>query len=243
MRGKKLCILWIGAHPDDEAQVGGTLAKFAMKGHRVVICVVSKGEKGHVEISPDELAKLRDKEMAEAAKILGAEYYGNLGLPDQEVFVTNELVHQLTEVIREVIPDIVITHWERDYHPDHNNTSIAVTRAVLAAVTPHYKTKTPAHWVQRLYYADTQNGLDFEPDFWIDITDTVEIKLKAFAAHKTQMEFLGLGGRDPLEISRVHARFRGIQANVKYAEAFRSTRRGIFVHAELGYARSLTAPP
>jgi len=243
MGGEKLCVLWVGAHPDDETQVGGTLAKFAMKGHRVVICVISKGEKGHMEIPPDKLAKIRDKEMAKAAEILGAEYYGNLGLPDQEVFVTNEFVHQVTEVIRNVIPDIVITHWERDYHPDHNNTSIAVTSAVLAAVNPSYKTKTPAHWVQRLYYADTQNGLDFEPDFWIDISDTIETKLKAFAAHKTQMEWLGLGGRDPLERARVHARFRGIQANVNYAEAFRSTRRGNYVHAELGYAKSLTVLP
>jgi len=243
MKDRKICILWIGAHPDDEAQVGGTLAKFARSGHRVVICVVSKAEKGHMEIPPDELVKVRDKEMAEAAKILGAEYYGNLGLPDQEVFVTNELVHQLTEVMRQVSPDIVITHWERDYSPDHINTSIAVTHAVLTSQNPCYKTETPGHWVQRLYYADTSHGLDFEPDFWIDISDTIEIKLRAFAAHKSQMEWLGIGGRDPLETARVHARFRGIQANTMYAEAFRSTRRGQFVHAELGYAASLTTPP
>lgn len=241
MTERKRCILWIGAHPDDETQASGTLAKFAKNGHRAVICVVSKAEKGHMEIPPDELVKIRDREMAEAAKILGAEYYGNLGVPDLEVFVTNELVHKITEVIRRVEPNIVITHWERDYSPDHINTGIAVTNAVLATQIPYYKTETPGHWVQRLYYSDTSQGLDFEPDFWIDISDTIEVKLKAFAAHKSQMQWLGVGGRDPLETTRVHARFRGIQAGTMYAEAFRSTRRGQFVHAELGYAASLTS--
>jgi len=243
MSVKKTCIMWIGAHPDDESQASGTLAKFVKNGHRAVICVVSKAEKGSIEIPPDELVRIRDEEMAEAAKILGAEYYGNLGETDLEVSATNELIHKVVKAIRAVKPDIVITHWERDYQRDHISTSKAVSHAVLCANHPIYDPGTPPSRVQRLYYSDTAVGLDFEPDFWVDISDVEETKLKSLAAHKSQLVFMGRGGQDFVEARRIHDRFRGLQVGCKYAEAFKATRRRSFVQAELGLFKSLISMP
>ena len=110
MDSNKLNILWIGAHPDDEAVVSGTLAKAAKKGHKVAICVISKSEKGSVTIPADELVHIREKEMKKAAEILGAEYIGNLGEGDHNVFVTIELIRKIVKTIRQIKPDIVITH-------------------------------------------------------------------------------------------------------------------------------------
>lgn len=242
MKEKKVCVMWIGAHPDDESQCSGTLAKFATNGHRAVICVVSKAEKGSLVIPPDELVPIRDKEMREAAKILGAEYYGNLGETDLEVSATNELIHKIVKAIREVRPDIVITHWERDYQRDHISTSRAVTHAVLCANHPLYDPGISSAIVQRLYYSDTASGLDFDPEFWIDVSDVEEIKLKSLEAHESQVKFMGRAG-DFVEARRIHDRFRGLQVGCRYAEAFKATRRRSFLRAELGPFKSLVRMP
>ncbi|MBM4401387.1 MAG: hypothetical protein FJ045_05490 [Crenarchaeota archaeon] len=158
-----------------------------------------------------------------------------------EVVLTNELIRKIARAIRAVKPDIVLTHWERDYHLDHNTTSQAVTHAVLCACVPRYDPETEAWSPSRLYYSDTMSGLDFEPELWVDISETEEIKLKSFAAHKSQMAWLGRGGADPLEAIRIQDRFRGLQVGCMFAEAFRATKRRGFVHAESGSIRSLSS--
>ncbi len=77
--------------------------------------------------------------------------------------------------------------------------------------------------------ADTIYGIDFEPDFWIDITDTIDIKLEALKAHKSQIgDFLAKHFReDPTEACRSWSRFRGLQVGVKYAEAFKLVRKNL----------------
>ena len=235
MSGQKTCVMWIGAHPDDERHCTGTLHKFVKNGHRAVICAVSKAEKGSIEISADELAKIRDKELAEAARIIGAEYYGNLGEPDLDFYLTGELVHKIVKAIRDVRPDIVITHNEKEKH-DHSTVSKAVTHAIMCANHPCYDPGTPSSFVQRLYYE--AGGSEYEPDFWIDVTNEEEVKLKSLAAHQTQVKFMGLGG-DFLEALKARDRANGMRVHCKYAEAFKACRIPGYIRAELGPSKSL----
>lgn len=137
-----------------------------------------------------EIARTGGREAEEAARVLGATSLGSLGYPDSEAYVTDELVTKVMNLVREAKPDIVFTHFYRDYTPDHVAASEAAVGGVFNASNPGYVTDKPSHKVSRTIYADTIFGLDFEPDFWVDISDTIEIKLRALASHKSQMTFL-----------------------------------------------------
>ena len=71
---EELRVLGIGCHPDDlEILCGGTLARYAAVGHRVIMAVVANGDKGHFEIPPEELARMRAAELAASAALIGAQ--------------------------------------------------------------------------------------------------------------------------------------------------------------------------
>jgi len=91
---------------------------------------------------------------------------------------------------------------------------------------PNIKTESPpCTGTPYLYYADTLAGVNFLPDEYVDISDVLEIKKQMLSMHKSQESWL----KDqyditPLEFMEIIARFRGIQAGCKYAEAFRKVR-------------------
>jgi LmbE family N-acetylglucosaminyl deacetylase len=86
----KMKILAIGAHPDDvEIFCGGTIAKYAAKGHEIVMVSVTNGEIGSKELSCEEIIKIRRKEGEAAAKVIGAEYVW-MGYRDQQFMITND---------------------------------------------------------------------------------------------------------------------------------------------------------
>ena len=223
---RKLSILAIGAHPDDmEIRCGGTLAKYANLGHNVTICYVTSGGKGHATIPPEDLVEIREREASNACKILNVKPLF-LRFEDGEVYLTKELVTSIIDAIRSTKADIIITLPEQDYHMDHINVSIASTNAFFLAGVPHLKTNYPAYKPQKIYYCETTMGLDFIPDFYIDITDSFDIKLKALAEHKSQCEWLKRHHNvDLLQRVKVMAEFRGLQCGTKYAEAFQFVRR------------------
>ncbi len=80
----RLRILAVGAHPDDlEILCGGTLAKYAHLGQKIIMCHVNNGDKGHFEIKSEELVKIREKEAKNSAKLVDAESFC-LNIPDGE---------------------------------------------------------------------------------------------------------------------------------------------------------------
>ena len=104
-------ILAVGCHPDDiEIACGGTLAKYAKAGHKVIYCHVATGSLGHVVIMPEELTKVRYEEVDRSCEILGAEHI-SMGIPDLMVDSKNEdLVRDMVDVIRYARPDMIVTH-------------------------------------------------------------------------------------------------------------------------------------
>jgi len=221
-------ILWVGAHPDDmEFFVAGTLGKYIRQGHKVSICVAARGDKGSHTLSPNEIAKIREEETVEGAKLLGAEFLGILGYPDCEVYFDRDLVGKMVDVIRKAKPNVIITHYDKDYMPDHNAVSQATVAAAFHAGLTNFETQRPPHKPAKVYYSDTLYGLDFDPDFWVDITDTFELKMRALRAHKSQVEDFMPGHflASPEEAAQIWSRFRGLQVGVKYAEAFKLVKR------------------
>ena len=221
-------ILAVGCHPDDlEIACYGTLAKYVKQGHDVAVCHIANGNLGHVVIMPEELGKVRFKEAEEASKIIGASHY-SIDIGDLYVTAENDdLISKLAAVVRDVQPDVVITHNEQDYMNDHMQTYYATFRATFGASCPHYDLNAnPASApLAPMYLMDTVSGAGFLPTEYVDISDVMETKLEALSCHKSQLEWMSEhDGIDFLDFVRTCSKVRGYQCGVKYAEGFRLCR-------------------
>ena len=221
-------VLAIGCHPDDlEIGCYGTLAKYIKQGNDVAVCNVANGNLGHAEIMPDELRNIRLSEAQAAAKLIGATHY-TVDIGDLNVSAeNNELISRLAKVIRDVQPDLIITHYERDYMNDHMQTYFSVFRATFAASCNHYDLNAhPASApITPLYHMDTLTGVDFLPTEYVDISDVIELKMEALSFHQSQLKWMmEHDGIDFMDMVRTCSKSRGYQCGVAYAEGFRLNR-------------------
>jgi LmbE family N-acetylglucosaminyl deacetylase len=216
-------ILAVGAHPDDlELLCAGTLALYSKKGHEVFMCHICDGNKGSMVYSSEELVKIRRREAIESAKLIGAKSIWG-GISDGEVVLDLKSRIKVIDVIRQTNPDIVITHHPNDYHSDHINTSRLVFEAIYLANLKLWETSFPASdkLPPYLYYMDTLSGIHFIPEEYVDITKTIDLKVKMMMKMKSQLGWLKeMHDCNAEEFIRTVARFRGFQAGVLYAEAF-----------------------
>jgi len=216
-------VLAIGAHPDDiEILCAGTIAKFAKLGHEVFICHVCNGNKGSNIYSSEELVKMRRNEAISSAEIIGAVSISS-EIADGEVVLDLNSRVKILDVLRQADPDIVITHSPDDYHSDHINVSRLVFEATYLANLVLWKTNfPPTSKLPYLYYMDTLAGVNFTPDEYVDITETIDIKIEMMMKMQSQLGWLKeMHNCDAAEFIKTVARFRGFQAGVGYAEAFK----------------------
>jgi N-acetylglucosamine malate deacetylase 1 len=216
-------VLAVGAHPDDlEILCGGTLARYVREGSEVVMCNAALGNRGSFEHTSEEIAEIRLREARRAAEIAGAEHV-TLGFTDGEVDATDDAQRAaVVDLVRDVRPDLIITHSMGDYMSDHNETSKLVfdcsfhaTLPLLDTGKPHYQAVTP------IYFMDTVMGLGFHPTEYVDVTSTIETKVAMLEAHQSQLTWLrDHDGIDVVEQMRAATRFRGLQCRVQHAEGF-----------------------
>jgi LmbE family N-acetylglucosaminyl deacetylase len=219
-------VLGVYAHPDDpEISCGGTLARWAKGGAEVHVLICTRGEKGSPDPKqdPEKLAAIRKEEMATAGEVLGLAGHRSLDNDDGELENTVDLRERIVEVIREVKPDVVVcpdptaVFFGNSYynHHDHRATGWATLDAVApAAGNPHYFPDAgPTHHVAAVFLSGTM-----EPDAWVDISDTLEIKVEALFRHTSQLTETGEFFRAFL---RERAEEAGRAAGVRYAEGFR----------------------
>lgn len=218
----KMKVLAIGAHPDDiEILCAGTLVRYSREGHEVFMCHLCDGNKGSTEHTSEEITKIRRKEAIESAKIVGAvSIWG--GLSDGEVVVDLNARKKVVDVIRQADPDLVITHSPTDYHADHINTSKLVFEAAyLANIKLWESDYKPSKKLPYLYYMDTLAGINFQPQEYVDITDTIDTKIEMMLCMQSQLGWLkDMHNSDASEFIKAVAKVRGFQAAVQYAEAF-----------------------
>jgi LmbE family N-acetylglucosaminyl deacetylase len=222
-------VLAIYAHPDDpEISAGGTLARWADAGTDVHILITTRGDKGSddPDADLDALARLRVAETAAAARVLGVTPH-HLDHPDGELTDDRSLRLELVRSVREVRPDVVCcpdptaVFFGDGYfnHRDHRITGWAALDAVApAAGNPHYFPELRAegldvHSVSAVFLSGT-----LEPNYWVDITATLERKIEALFCHESQLVETGEWFRQFLRDS---AELAGRAAGVTYAEAFR----------------------
>lgn len=226
-------ILYIHAHPDDaEIISGGTLILLAESGHKLTIVSMTPGDCGSTEYPPDEIASLRRREGASAAEMIGAEYIC-AEFRDLAVFNDDPSRRRVTELLRRIRPEIVITASPADYHCDHEATSLLVRDACFAAPAPNYQTgiSDPAPAlaaIPHLYFADsvggvTRFGINIEPDFFVNVKSVLQKKRDLVAKHATQRNWLKRqhGIDDYLDTMEQWTRARGAAASLECAEGFR----------------------
>ncbi len=222
-------ILAVGCHPDDiEVACAGTLVKYRQAGNDVTVCHVANGNMGHVVIMPDELREIRLGEAKKAGSLAGIKVV-TCDTGDLKVYSDNkEQRDLLVDIIRLEMPDVIITHSPQDYMPDHTAVSKLVFDASFTASCPHYETQAyhgtnalPAAPVVPLFYMDTLAGVNFIPTEYVDISDTIDIKLEMLECHVSQMKWMRDHDKiDFAEFVRTCARYRGLQSGCSYAEAF-----------------------
>ena len=226
-------ILAIHAHPDDvEILAGGSLARLAAAGHRIVIATMTPGDCGSHAHSPEEIAAIRRAEAARSAQHIGAEYRC-LEFRDLAIFSDDASRRRVTELLRQAQPDLVLTASPVDYMCDHEATSELVRDACFAAPAGNYLTGAerpapPLRAIPHLYFMDPIGGNDRDeqpvlPDFYADIAGTFQIKREMLAEHKSQREWLlqHHGIDDYLLMMESWTREIGRRAGVELAEGFR----------------------
>lgn len=196
----KKSILVVLAHPDDpEFFCGGTLARWTKAGHDVHYCLITNGNKGSDDpnITPVELATLREIEQKKAAEIIGVHHIEQLGYDDGMLIADLQARKDVVRVIRKIKPNILVSCDPTNFfpnegyinHSDHRTAGQIALDAVFPAsgnrmFFPELITEENLHphSVEEVWLSLTS-----QPDINIDITDTFEIKLKALLEHKSQI--------------------------------------------------------
>ncbi|MBM7566186.1 PIG-L deacetylase family protein [Paenibacillus sacheonensis] len=217
-------VLAICAHPDDaEIWCGGTLAKYANRGDKVTIAIATNGEVGSATHTKEEIAEIRKGESIAAAKVIGADLLW-LGYRDEFFFDSEDARLAFIEAMRASRADVVLTHWPEDlYNPDHTITGRMANDVAIMTTVPNIKTASPPlAKIPIVYFIESVAGLGFQPEEYVDITDTFEAKKEMLAEHKSQIgDWLqDQYGSNAMEMIEITSRFRGIQCGVLYAEGF-----------------------
>ena len=207
-------ILVISPHPDDEAVgCGGTLRRHVLDGDEVRVIHLTSGEQGGHGMPPEETARVREQEAAEAAGILGVNTFEFWHLPDGALRATTAAVNRLSGVLSDWRPGLTYVTHDGEMHPDHRAAARLVKRATLQTAAcgscpvMMYEVWTPMQ----------------DMDHIEDITPHIETKLTAIRAYRCQTAVVGFE-----EAFRGLARYRGEMHSWPggpYAEIFRRQAR------------------
>jgi len=222
-------ILIVAAHPDDEVLgCGGSIARFAAEGNDIYSLILGEGvtsrdeKRSHTKRSKQ--IKLLKGNIREASNVLGIRESFIFDFPDNrfDTVPLLELIKTVEKIKEKIEPDTVFTHHHGDLNIDHNITF----RAVLTAFRP--MRGEPA---RRIYSFEVPSSTEwnaplalsyFAPDYFVDISETLEIKINAMMKYKSETRKFP-HPRSP-EAIRSLAMLRGSQVGFEAAEAFKVVR-------------------
>ncbi|WP_424096598.1 PIG-L deacetylase family protein [Moorena producens] len=218
-------ILVVAAHPDDEVLgCGGTIAKHAHSGDVVNVLILAEGATSRNQARSREICQNELSELAKAAqtasRILGVSSVRLHDFPDNRMDGVDllDIVKVVESAIDDFLPEIVYTHHVGDVNIDHK----LIHRAVVTACRP-----VPQHPVHTLLFFEIPSSSEwqppgsapiFAPNWFVDVTETLNLKLKALEAYQSEMR----PWPHPRSLQAVEhlARWRGASVGVEAAEAF-----------------------
>jgi len=203
-QSRKLRVVVFGAHPDDpESGCGGLIALLNRSGHEMIV-VYASCFRGDRKIDGQPEGVVRRREATAACEILGAKPHF-FDYAHEKLMADDATLEAVAAWLKKVRPDIVVTHWPLDTHPNHHVTSSLVWQCYLRERS----------W--NLYFFEVmtdQQTKGFRPELYLDIASVREIKKKACFRHESQQ---------PEGFWAVHEKMqrrRGEECGVKYAEAY-----------------------
>ncbi len=222
-------ILCVAAHPDDlEFGMAGSVAKYIAQGAKAYYLILTNANKGTADrtMLPDQLRDLRREEQRAAGKILGLTdvFFGEYD--DGALEVTQALKQDIVRVIRTVKPDVVLTMDPTVVydsargvlnHPDHRAAGQATLDAVFPLARDHLS--FPEHMSEGLEPHSVPTVLMFNfttHNFFVDITEQMDTKLQALAAHTSQIP----NQEETATMVKQWAGQAGAHVGAKYAETF-----------------------
>jgi bacillithiol biosynthesis deacetylase BshB1 len=177
----KLDVVAFGAHPDDiELVAGGTLLKLADLGYRTGVVDMTRGELG---TRGD--ARIRAREARASAKVLRLRVRENLGLKDGQIFDNPTVRLKLVKVLRAYRPDVVLTHFWDDKHPDHVQTSHLVTAACYLSGLAKVWTRQERFRPKRIFYF--MLPWQVRPSFIVDVSSYFDKRMEALSCFRSQL--------------------------------------------------------
>jgi LmbE family N-acetylglucosaminyl deacetylase len=211
-------ILIVAAHPDDELLgCGGTIALHVQAGDAVTAIIACEGESLRYREQPVDM----ESQTRKAATTLGVADLRLLGFRDQGLdgVPLTEIITPIEQVVREIRPHVVYCQYGGDINRDHE----ILFKALLVAIRP------TESYIQAIYSFDTASSTEwafprtFVPDTWVDISATLELKLRAMACYRSETR--PYPHPRSLEALRNRAKAWGNQTCVDSAEVFMTVRR------------------
>jgi len=196
---RKKVVFAIVAHPDDiELAMAGTLLLLKDEGWKIHYMTIANGCLGSNTQTKDSITKIRRQESLNAAHLLGATYHESL-VDDFEILYTPPTLRKLTSILRQVQPDILLTHSPLDYMEDHMNACRLAIAAAFCKGMKNYPCDPPAAEIDRdivVYHSQphmNRNPVTREmivPEIWVDISLKLQEKIELLGCHKSQREWL-----------------------------------------------------
>jgi N-acetylglucosamine malate deacetylase 1 len=224
--------LAIGAHPDDlEFMMGGTLALLSQAGWHTHYLNLASGSCGSAVLPAARLRIVRRREARSAAGILGAVFHASL-VDDLELYYERTTLRQLTALIRDINPAILLVPSPQDYMEDHTNACrLAVTAAFVRGMR-NFRTvpaRPPVRSEVTVYHAMPHGLRDplrrrVIPGAFVDTSAVQEVKRAALAEHRSQQQWLDTSQKinQYLQTLEDFAREMGrMSGRFRYAEGWR----------------------
>jgi len=238
--------LAIAAHPDDiEFFMAGTMLLLKWAGYELHYLTLANGCCGSTDWSAQHTAGVREREAIAAAEMLGAKFHPSI-TNDLEIFFDDRLLRRVAGIVREMSPEILLTHSPVDYMEDHTNACRLAVTAAFARGMPNYQTAPPRPPVDgsvTVYHAQPHGNRDplgelVRPKLFVDIGTAMDEKARLLACHASQQQWLdeSQGMSSMAMAMQAQAREVGeMSGRFEYAEGWRK-------HLHLGFCSEADDP-
>jgi LmbE family N-acetylglucosaminyl deacetylase len=190
--------LAVGSHPDDiEFMMSGTLMLLKECGYEIHYMNVANGSCGTNQFDRETIIKMRREEAMNAAQLIGAVFHESL-VDDLEVFYERDTLWKLSAVVREIAPEIILTHYPYEYMEDHSNTCRLAVSAAFCRGMSNFTVNPPTPAIENeitLYHTVPYGLRDplrrkVKAENYVNVSSVIEKKKEMLGMHKSQKEWL-----------------------------------------------------